>query len=128
MTKILSLLKFYSKDINKIYILVFIVVLLESLTVFLTYPLFQFLENKNEVININIYVQYFLNLIEKNLSLNLILLLIFLTAFLKFIFSTILQKYNSKFIYNYEQFLSNKIYSYYLNRKVIDIKKIVLSF
>ena len=98
MSKILSLLKFYSKDINKIYILVFIVVLLESLTVFLTYPLFQFLENKNEVININIYVQYFLNLIEKNLSLNLILLLIFLNSFLKFIFSTILQKYNSKFI------------------------------
>lgn len=128
MSKILSLLKFYSKDINKIYILVFIVVLLESLTVFLTYPLFQFLENKNEVININIYVQYFLNLIEKNLSLNLILLFIFLTAFLKFIFSTILQKYNSKFIYNYEQFLSNKIYSYYLNRKVIDIKKKNSSF
>ena len=73
-------------------------------------------------------MQYFLNLIERDLSINLILLLIFIIAFLKFIFSTILQKYNSKFIYNYEQFLSNKIYSYYLNRKVIDIKKKNSSF
>ena len=97
--------------------------LLESITVFLTYPLFQFLENKNELVEVNIYVQYFLNLIERDLSLNLILLLIFLTSLFKVYFSTILQKYNSKFIYNYEQFLSNKIYSYYLNRKVIDIKK-----
>ena len=121
MIKILKLLKVYNKGVTNIFFLNLIVTFFDSLIILLVLPFFQLLSGTLDDNNFILIVLK--NFFKTDISVYIICLTLLICLSFKFVFSVILQKIVVNFSFNYEVYLSDKIYNSYLSQKVLDIKK-----
>jgi ABC-type multidrug transport system fused ATPase/permease subunit len=119
--KILKLLKVYNKGVTNIFFLNLIVTFFDSLIILLVLPFFQLLSGTLDDNNFILIVLK--NFFKTDISVYIICLTLLICLSFKFVFSVILQKIVVNFSFNYEVYLSDKIYNSYLSQKVLDIKK-----